>query len=400
MPFLFLSGRKAVTRKAPAGPALLAALAGLTLLTACSDGEAAREPAAEDAVYPVTIAVVQPAATSQTITAAGTVRYRYETPLGFTTAGKIASIRFQEGDRVVPGALIAALDSTQVSASLESARAEQQRAQAELGRFQQLFEKGWVTRAQLERSEATARAAAAQVSTAGFATGTSRITAPSGGIILSRTAEPGQVVAAGTQIVVLGETSGGMVLRAPMIDADIGRLTPGMPARVTLSGLAGGSIDGTISEIDARANPSSGAFEVTVALPANPALRSGQIGTVEFRVAAAPADTGLAVPASAVFNVRADEGFVYVLDSKASKVRARAVQIGRVDDQQLIVTGGLKAGDRIVASGLGLLVDGARVKPLATRQPSRTRQAPAGAGSVPSAAPRPSAALTPAAPAR
>ena len=59
-------------------------------------------PVASDKVYPVTIAVVQPAATIGTITAAGTVRYRYETPLGFTTAGKIASIRFQEGDRVMP----------------------------------------------------------------------------------------------------------------------------------------------------------------------------------------------------------------------------------------------------------------------------------------------------------
>jgi len=178
---------------------------------------------------------------------------------------------------------------------------------------------------------------------------------------------------------VLGETSGGMVLRAPMIDSDIARLSPGMAATVRLSALGDDGIEGVISEIDARANPSSGAFEVTIALPANPALRSGQIGTAEFRVAAGPGDTGLAVPASAVFNVRADEGFVYLLDAKGSKVRARAVQIGKVDDRQLIITGGVKAGDRIVASGLGLLTDGARVKPLATRQPSRTRAAPAAA---------------------
>ncbi|MFZ5663646.1 MAG: efflux RND transporter periplasmic adaptor subunit [Pseudomonadota bacterium] len=360
------------------GPLTLSLIVGASLaLSACSSGKDEPAPVAADKVYPVTIAQVQPASTSALITAAGTVRYRYETPLGFTTAGKIASIRFQEGDRVMPGALIAALDATQVGANLASARAEQQRAQAELGRFQQLFEKGWVTRAQLERAEATARAATAQVSTAGFASGTSRILAPSGGIILARSAEPGQVVAAGTQIVVLGETSGGMVLRAPMIDSDIARLSPGMPVLVRLSAVPGGEIEGVISEIDARANPSSGAFEVTVALPANPALRSGQIGTAEFRVAAAPDASGLAVPASAVFNVRADEGFVYLLDPKTSRVRARAVQIGRIDDKELIVTGGLRPGDRIVTSGLVLLTDGAKVKPLASRQPSRTTAAAA-----------------------
>ena len=365
------------------GPLTLSLIVGASLaLSACSGGKDDPAPAAADKVYPVTIAQVQPASTSALITAAGTVRYRYETPLGFTTAGKIASIRFEEGDRVMPGALIAALDATEVGANLESARAEQQRAQAELGRFQQLFEKGWVTRAQLERAEATARAATAQVSTAGFASGTSRILAPSGGIILARSAEPGQVVAAGTQIVVLGETSGGMVLRAPMIDSDIARLSPGMPVLVRLSAVPGGEIEGVISEIDARANPSSGAFEVTVALPANPALRSGQIGTAEFRVAAAPDASGLAVPASAVFNVRADEGFVYLLDPKTSRVRARAVQIGRIDDKELIVTGGLRPGDRIVTSGLVLLTDGAKVKPLASRQPNRTTAAAAPAAAA------------------
>jgi len=365
------------------GPLTLSLIVGASLaLSACSGGKDDPAPAAADKVYPVTIAQVQPASTSALITAAGTVRYRYETPLGFTTAGKIASIRFEEGDRVMPGALIAALDATEVGANLESARAEQQRAQAELGRFQQLFEKGWVTRAQLERAEATARAATAQVSTAGFASGTSRILAPSGGIILARSAEPGQVVAAGTQIVVLGETSGGMVLRAPMIDSDIARLSLGMPVLVRLSAVPGGEIEGVISEIDARANPSSGAFEVTVALPANPALRSGQIGTAEFRVAAAPDASGLAVPASAVFNVRADEGFVYLLDPKTSRVRARAVQIGRIDDKELIVTGGLRPGDRIVTSGLVLLTDGAKVKPLASRQPSRTTAAAAPAAAA------------------
>jgi len=351
----------------PGWPAL-AALA----LVGCSNADTQNKQSAADTIYPVTLAVARPAATSALITAAGTVRYRYETPLGFTSAGKIASIRFQEGDRVMPGALIAALDATQVSASLESARAEQQRAASELKRLQQLFEQGWVTRAQLERSEAGARAATAQVSSVGFASGTSRITAPAGGIVLARTAEPGQVVAAGTQIIVLGEASGGMVLRAPMIDSDISRLSTGMPVTVTLSALPGGSIQGTISEIDARANPGSGAFEVTIALPANRALRSGQIGTAQFRVAAAPGDNGIAVPASAVFNVRAGEGFVYLLDAKAQRVRARAVQIGKVDDRQLVITGGLKPGDRIVASGIGLLVDGARVRPASTSQPSRT----------------------------
>ena len=82
-------------------------------------------------------------------------------------------------------------------------------------------------------------------------------------------------------------------------------------------------------------------------------MSADSLATTAGGVAAGPGDTGLAVPASAVFNVRADEGFVYLLDAKGSKVRARAVQIGKVDDRQLIITGGVKAGDRMI----GMLVD-------------------------------------------
>jgi multidrug efflux pump subunit AcrA (membrane-fusion protein) len=75
----------------------------------------------------------------QTISAVGTVRYRRETPLGFTTPGKVATVRFEEGDYVKRGALLAALDTTSVGADLSVAEAERGRAQAEFERIKQLI---------------------------------------------------------------------------------------------------------------------------------------------------------------------------------------------------------------------------------------------------------------------
>lgn len=343
-------------------PTLLCAL----LLAGCGTDSPTEPPATNDKVFPVALATVANAPANAVVTVAGTVRYRYETPLGFTTAGKIAAVRFEEGDAVKAGALLAELDTTSVRADLDSAKAELDRARAEYQRFGSLFDKGWITRGQLERAEANARAAEARVSAAGFASSTARIIAPSSGTILARTAEPGQVVMAGTQVLLLGEASGGLVLRAPVIDSDLTRLKPGMPAEVRIDALPQGSLSGTISEIDGRANPGTGAFEVTIALPADPALRSGMIGTARIVTAASGRAQGLAVPATAVFNIRADEGLVYVYDAKAGRARRRNVSIGALDDRALTITDGLKPGERVVAAGIEQLVDGAKVKPSAS----------------------------------
>ena len=78
------------------------------LLHGC-DGKEADTVAPSEEVFPVQVMTVQPSNMVQTISAVGTVRYRRETPLGFTTPGKVANVRFEEGDFVKRGALLAAI---------------------------------------------------------------------------------------------------------------------------------------------------------------------------------------------------------------------------------------------------------------------------------------------------
>ncbi len=298
------------------------------------------------------------------ITTTGTVAWRRETTLGFTSAGRIATVAVNEGDNVRPGQLLAALDSTTVAASVSAARAERERAAAEYARSAKLLEQGWVTRPRVDNARATLAAADANVRSAAFQSRNATIISPGAGVVLARLTDAGQVVAAGTPVVVVGEASGGRVLRLPLADRDAARLRVGAPATIRLAAVDG-ELKGSVIEIGGRADRATGTFVVEIGLPDDPRLRAGQIGTVSI-VASGPGTPSLRVPPAAVFAPRAGQAFVYVADPAGKHVRLRRVNIGEADDSAIQVTGGLQRGDWVATSRLDRLSDGMAITPLRT----------------------------------
>lgn len=350
----------------PKSLSMLAALAAVAMLSGCGKEKAAPKTSAEE-ILPVQVVAVQPGNAVRTISAVGTVRYRRETPLGFTTAGKVASVRFEEGDYVKRGALLAALDTTTSGGDLNVAQAERDRAQSEFSRIASLYKDGWVTKSRYEAAEAATKVANARVSQAGFVRGTAQLYAPSSGVVLVKNAQVGQIVAAGTPALILGQADDGFIFRVPVIDKEASKLRVGMPAEIVIESLGPTPISATISEIDGRANEATGAFTIQFRIANQPKLRSGQIGTASIRMPAAE-DGSLQIPASALFGVRTGEGLVYVVDSKTSRVETRNVTIERIMDASVIVSGGVMPGDVIVISGTEKLRTGARVKAVAAPQ--------------------------------
>lgn len=304
-------------------------------------------------------AIDRPAA----ITGVGTVALRREASLGFTSPGRIARLTVNEGDIVRPGQLLAALDTTTVTADLHRARAERERAAAEFRRSETLMAQGWITRPRLENAKASLQAAEASVSAAQFQTANATIVAPGRGTVLARLAEPGQVVAAGTPVLVVGEAASGYVLRVPLSDRDAARINRGAPASVTLAAMGGAVIQGQVIEVGGRSDRATGTFVVEIGLPADSRLRSGQIGEASITVGDAPTQE-IRVPATAVFAPRAGDGFVFVVDAASRKVRLRKVAIGETSDDGISVRAGLARGETIAVSRVDRLTDGERIDPI------------------------------------
>lgn len=313
-------------------------------------GDAATAPK-QQAAKPVPVGVVKVggAIVAPGPLVSGVVRARQEATLAFVVPGRVTRMLVNEGDRVVAGQLLAQIDTVEVDAGVAASRAEQIRAEADLARQRELFAKGWITKARVEAAEAAASAARASSASRNFSQRYARITAPSAGTVLARSAEAGQIVAAGTPVLTVSQAGGGLVLRVALTDAQLASLRIGQLTSVRFSALGGAPVAARVIELGGRGDARTGTFEAELALPPLAGLRSGMVG--EARLPAIARSGSLSIPASAVFQARAGEAFVYVVDAD-NKAQVRRVTTGRIDDRAVEVLGGLAAGEEIVSKGL------------------------------------------------
>jgi membrane fusion protein (multidrug efflux system) len=91
----------------------------------------------------------------------------------------------------------------------------------------------------------------------------------------------------------------------------------------------------------------------------NGILRSGSTGRVRISI---NMPEGLVIPQESTFELQ-DKVFVFILGD-SNKVHSSAVQVEGRSGNYYLVEGGIKAGDRIIYSGVDKLNDGARVQPV------------------------------------
>jgi membrane fusion protein, multidrug efflux system len=91
----------------------------------------------------------------------------------------------------------------------------------------------------------------------------------------------------------------------------------------------------------------------------NGVLRSGGTGRVRISISL---PSGLVIPQDATYELQ-DKVFVFVLED-SNKVKSTAVQIGGRSGNYYLIDNGLKAGEKIVYSGVDKLNDGAVINPV------------------------------------
>ncbi len=302
----------------------------------------------------------------------GAIVARYDMPIGIDgEGGRVAAVLVEVGDTVHRGQALARLDTSVLApqvaslrAALEQSRAEAVLADAEYQRAVAIntsvgaLSKAEVDkrRSQLATGNARVHAAEAQLAEAEARLGRTELHAPEDGIVLTRAAEVGQAVTAGTPPLFRLARGGDVEMRAMVAEQDLPKLKVGQLAQVSITGVAT-PYSGRIRLLPAVIDPQSRLGEVRVTLPRDRDLRPGAFARGEAKVSS---DVRPIVPQTA-FLADAHGSYVYVVTA-GDRVARRPVRFGGVQPNGIVIAEGLDGSERVILTAGAFLHEGEQVR--------------------------------------
>ena len=331
--------------------------------------------AGKSATQAQTVTVIAPGRTTVEgmINASGAIAARRDMPVGIAgEGGRVVSVLVDAGTWVRKGQVLAVVDravqAQQIagqSANIAVQAANARLAQANLDRALKLVEKGFISKADIDRLTATRDAAVAQVGVARAALGqlqasTARldVVAPESGLVLTRSVEPGQIVGPASGTLFRMAKDGELEMQARLAENDLARLSAGVSADVTPVGTTR-SFPGRVWQVSPTIDPTTREGIVRIALPYDPALRPGGFASAQIRSGTVTAPV---LPESAILSDQRG-AFVYVVGGN-NKVERRPVTTGDVTPQGIVVRSGISGNERIVLRAGGFLNPGDAIHPV------------------------------------
>jgi len=364
--------RRAAIRSALAASLLTALLAGC--------GEEAAKPI--EYIRAIKTFTVTEVASGQTRKYSGTVQATNSSALSFQVSGNVQKVAVKAGDRVTKGQTLAVLDKKPYELDVQAATAELRKAKADLAqkrsemeRQRVLFAKGWIAKSRLEQHQSAYESAVGQVNFAVSKLSLARrdlahtvLVAPFDGTISEKLVDPFVDVKAGQKLFEI-DASGSLEIAFDVPETTIARLAIGMPVTITFNTPNTCPCNGRITEIGSKAGTAN-AFPVKASLVDPPkGVRSGMSSQVQVRLKNDRQTTGYFVPLAAIAPApdRAQgHGYVFVFQSANSTVKKTLIRGKGVQDNMIAVEG-VKLGDIVATAGVHFLLDGQKVKLMASK---------------------------------
>lgn len=362
--------------------------------------------------------------------ASGAVEPTERVDVSARVTGPITELRVREGDVVKEGDLLVRIDAPTLGfdvsraaaddsaaamrfgtgTALESVRAQRAalnaqlaQAKAEHARAEGLSRSGALSPAELDASGARVDVLTAQIAanaaqerdlTIGLKADAQRqravfdsartklneaeVRAPLSGTILSRRVERGQVVAANTVLVRIGDLSR-LHLEVDVDEADVAQVRTGQAAAIRLYAMRGKVLSGKVAKIHPEGDRDRKAFRVEIDVDEKvEGLYPGM--TAEVNIVLAQHDGVLLAPLASIHGDR-----IWVVED--GRAYARAVSVLQ-RDLSLAEVLGLPEGAEVIVGDPAKLRDGMRVRAIAAPATSPSHSAPAKSGALSAASPR------------
>jgi RND family efflux transporter MFP subunit len=335
-------------------------------IIACGEKEVEKK---EPIVRPVKTMVVGEGA-SGTNSFPGTVQAANRVKMSFRVGGPLIDFPIKEGEKVKKSQLLARIDPRDFQISVDKAKAEFNKADADYKRYQQLYEKEAVPLADLELRQAQRDVAKSILDDAKANLDDTYLRAPFKGEIGETYFERGEDVKAKEPVLGLyGTDVVEVFIHVP--EAYKAALDPNLTneRKITakFSFVPDREFDLLLTELSAAADPQTQTYKATLSMPKPEGVNIQPGMTAEVLVYALQADEGksrsdFVVPAVAVFTGDDASQFVWVVDPTDMIIHRRDVEVGAVTGtSNITILSGLTAGDRIVIAGVTTLRDSMKV---------------------------------------
>ena len=337
-------------------------------------------------------AAVAPANIMNSITATGTIEPVTSVTVGTQVSGIVSKLFVDYNSVVKKGQVIAELDKTNLMSQLNTAKTQLATAQSQLNyqtanykRYKTLFEKGLVAaddfdNAKLSYTQAKEQVASAkeEVQRAQTNLGYATITSPIDGVVLSKSVEEGQTVAASfstPELFTIAQDLTNMQVVADVDEADIGDVKEGERVTFTVDAYPDDTFEGEVKQVRQEATTSNNVvtYEVVISAPnADLKLKPGL--TANVTIYTAERKGVLSVPSKALRFTPQKEtvGKMKIVDVANAKnkvwtiegnsIVAHKVNIGMTDGTNTQIVGGIAEGTKVV-TGLNVM-GGEEPKPM------------------------------------
>lgn len=301
----------------------------------------------------------------------GVIQARVESDLGFRVQGKVAKRLVNVGDAVHQGDALATLDEVDLGLQVEQAEAERGaalaarvQAEAEFHRAERLSKDGWTTASMLDTRRAATEEAKGRLARAERSLDLARnassyavLRADADGVITATAVEPGQVVQPGFAAIRLARTAEKeAVVSIPESSVERARTAK---AVVTLWSNANARYEATLREMSPAADAATRTYLAKFPIPtAGPEVQLGMTATVTLT------DPNAERIVRLPFTALVDQGkgpFVWTVDPQG-KLISKPIVVAAYEAKDVLVSGGVAEGDRVVLIGAQKLDAGMAVR--------------------------------------
>ena len=322
-------------------------------------------------------AAVAPANIMNSITATGTIEPVTSVTVGTQVSGIVSKLYVDYNSVVKKGQVIAELDKTNLMSQLNSAKTQLATAQSQLNyqttnfnRYKTLYQKGLVAAddfdsAKLSYTQAKEQVAAAkeEVQRAQTNLGYATITSPIDGIVLSKSVEEGQTVAASfstPELFTIAQDLTNMQVVADVDEADIGDVAVGERVTFTVDAYPNDTFEGTVKQVRLQATTTNNVvtYEVVISAPnAELKLKPGLTANVTIYTAERQGVTCATAKALRFTPTKETVGNRKIVDCngknkvwtlEGNTLKAHAVKIGMTDGIHTEIISGIGEGTEII----------------------------------------------------